>query len=63
LDCIEGVETKEELKSILLKKVNNADSKSIEYDLRAFISDQDFVSRVSPNIKDIILNNLSKWKD
>jgi len=37
--------------------------KGVEYDLKAFISDQEFVSNISPNIKDIILNNLLKWKD
>ena len=63
LDCIENIETKEDLKNILLEKVKNADSKSIEYDLKAFISDQEFVSNISPNIKDIILNNLLRWKN
>ncbi|MDD4062313.1 MAG: nucleotidyl transferase AbiEii/AbiGii toxin family protein [Candidatus Pacebacteria bacterium] len=63
LDCIEGVQTKEELKCILLEKVDNADSKSIEYDLKAFISDQDFVLNISSNIKDIIIKNLNNWKN
>lgn len=63
LDCIEGIATKEELKSVLLEKVHNADSKSIEYDLKSFISDQDFILNVAPHIKDIISRELNKWKN
>lgn len=58
LDCIEGVETKEELKKRLLAIIENMDSKSIQLDLEQFIENEQFLGNLGKNIKEILLREV-----
>lgn len=60
LDCLKGIKSKEELKDKLMLAVEKADSKSIAYDLEAFIDKKDFVENLSKNIKSIIRRGVEK---
>lgn len=52
--CIENIRNTDDLKRKLLKIVEDADQKSILFDLEALIDDKDFVKNLSTNIKDIL---------
>ncbi|MBI5400046.1 nucleotidyl transferase AbiEii/AbiGii toxin family protein [Candidatus Saganbacteria bacterium] len=54
LNCLESVKDLEELKTKLLKTIENIDEQSIRLDLEAFINDQNFVVNLSRNIKAIL---------
>ncbi len=58
LKCIEGVNSYEELKKLLLEAVDKADNKSIALDLESFIDKSDFVKNLSKNIKDILKRDI-----
>ncbi len=60
LKCIEKVETKKELKEKLLGRVEEIDKKSIDYDLKNFIANTEFVYSLSENIKDILKKEIEK---
>jgi hypothetical protein len=54
LSCIEGFENMKDLKERLLAIVANTDSKSIQLDLEALISNPGFVNNMSKNMKAIL---------
>ncbi|MCG2809357.1 MAG: nucleotidyl transferase AbiEii/AbiGii toxin family protein [Candidatus Portnoybacteria bacterium] len=62
LDCIEEVETIDDLKKKLLAIVEKIDYKSITLDLENFISDIAFVKKLGKNIKDILRNKIKDLK-
>ncbi len=62
-NCLERISNKDELADILLEKIKKIDKKSIEYDLKNFISDQNFVADVSENIKNILEAIIKNKKD
>lgn len=60
IGCIEGIKDLKGLKEKLLEAVKKADARSIQIDLEALIDDKDKVSRLSGNIKDILIREIGK---
>lgn len=60
LECIEDVESMEDLKNALLKIIDNIDSQSIKLDIEAFIDNKSFVNDISINIKDILIRSIKE---
>lgn len=61
LSCIENIKSKKELKEIILSKLENADARSISFDLKNFITNNNFNDDIGEKIKKIIENNIKKW--
>jgi predicted nucleotidyltransferase component of viral defense system len=60
LNCIEGIKNIDDLKSGLLEIVSKIDSQSIKLDLEAFIDNENFVSNISANIKNILTRSIEE---
>jgi len=60
LDCIEGIETKEELKEKLLAIVEKLDSGSVRLDIEQFIDNEQFVQNLSRNMRAILLSEIER---
>ena len=60
MNCLEKIKDKGELKEKLLRIIERVDSKSINLDLEALIDDQNFVRKLSKNMKDILRKETSK---
>ncbi len=60
MDCLEDINSKEELKEKLLKIIDKVDARSIEIDLESFIDKKDFVRNLSKNLKDILKRQIEK---
>ena len=64
LACIENADNLEELKNKLLDVISKADEKSIRLDLEAFIDDQEFVKKLSKEMKGILVREIiEKFRD
>lgn len=60
MDCLENINSREELKEKLLKIIGKVDARSIEIDLEFFIDKKDFVGNLSKNLKDILKRQIEK---
>ncbi len=60
LACIESAAGMEELKADLLKNVEKLDERSVRLDLEAFIDDEEYVKRLSKNLKKILAAQIEK---
>jgi hypothetical protein len=60
LSCIEGFENMKDLKEKLLSIIAGIDSRSIELDLEALVSNPNFVMNLSRNIKAILEREISE---
>ncbi len=60
LNCIESIKDMEDLKNKLLGIISKIDSQSIRLDLEAFIDNENFVSNISTNIKDILTRSIEE---
>jgi len=60
LECIEGIESMEELKNKLLAVISDIDSQSIKLDLEAFINNENLVGNISLNLKDILRRSIEE---
>jgi len=58
--CLEEIKNKIELKKKLLAVVKKVDARSIKLDLEALIDDQNYISNLSKNIKQILLQKISQ---
>lgn len=58
LHYFKDIKTKESLKKLLISAINKADSKSIRFDLEAFIADTNFVDELSNNLRNILLSEI-----
>lgn len=54
IKCIKGIKTINELKEKTLEIIEKVDAKSIQLDLEALIEDQEFIKRLSNNLKSIL---------
>ena len=60
LDCIEDINTMDELKEKLLSIISRIDSQSILLDLEALIADANFVNNLSRNMKAILEREIAE---
>lgn len=60
MNCIKGIKDKNMLKEELLKIIERVDSRSIRFDLEALIDSEDFVKKLSKNIKGILKREILK---
>lgn len=60
IDCIEGVGKIDDLKKYLLTAVDRLDASSIRLDLAPLIKNQDFVNKLSRNLKTILKTDISR---
>lgn len=63
LECLENVKDIEELKNAFLKIIEKIDSRSIKLDLESLIDNQDFIKRISKNIKEILKEKILKMNE
>lgn len=60
LDCIENVDSLEDLKAKLLAIVSRVDARSLQLDLEAFMDDREFVKKLSKNMKEILKREIEE---
>jgi len=60
LSCLKEFKNKEELKTKLLERIEEVDSKSIFLDLENLIDDKNYVLNLSKNIKEILKREIEK---
>lgn len=58
LSCIENIKDEADMKKILTEIIEKIDTKSIQYDLEAFVDNKEYVKRLSVELKDIIKRKL-----
>ncbi len=59
--CLEAINTKAELKTELLKRIESIDEKSVALDLENFVADSNFANDLGKNIKSILKKELERW--
>lgn len=60
IECIQGVDSAEELKKWLLAIVERVDTRSIQLDLAAFIEDENFSKNIGAHIKEILSREIEE---
>ncbi len=62
IGCIEGIKNENKLKKKLLKILENIDTRSIQLDLEALVSDENFTKKLSKEIKQILIRKINSLR-